>query len=95
MLQVLAPFAIGFTVFVCHLIAIPIDNCSINRAARLLPLLCVASLMQLRQSHDLAALPLHHMTPAAQRYHLTVNRGGRATLLSGRALQLLDHLDPQ
>jgi glycerol uptake facilitator-like aquaporin len=31
-LQVLAPFAIGFTVFVCHLIAIPIDNCSINRA---------------------------------------------------------------
>ena len=30
-LQVLAPFAIGFTVFICHLIAIPIDGCSINR----------------------------------------------------------------
>jgi glycerol uptake facilitator-like aquaporin len=32
-LQVLAPFAIGFTVFICHLIAVPIDGCSINREA--------------------------------------------------------------
>jgi MIP family channel proteins len=31
-LPVLAPFAIGFTVFICHLIAIPIDGCSINPA---------------------------------------------------------------
>ena len=26
-LQVLAPLAIGLTLFVCHLIAIPIDGC--------------------------------------------------------------------
>ena len=31
-LQILAPFAIGFAVFVCHLCAIPLDGCSINRA---------------------------------------------------------------
>jgi MIP family channel proteins len=31
-LPVLAPFAIGFTVFICHLIAVPIDGCSINPA---------------------------------------------------------------
>lgn len=29
--QVLAPFAIGFAVFVAHLCAIPLDGCSINR----------------------------------------------------------------
>ena len=27
MVQVLAPLAIGMTVFVCHLVAIPIDGC--------------------------------------------------------------------
>ncbi len=27
-LQVLAPLAIGMTLFVCHLIAIPVDGCS-------------------------------------------------------------------
>ncbi|KAK9829737.1 hypothetical protein WJX72_007578 [[Myrmecia] bisecta] len=31
-LPVLAPMAIGFTVFICHLVAIPIDGCSINPA---------------------------------------------------------------
>lgn len=31
-LPVLAPFAIGFTVFICHLVAIPLDGCSINPA---------------------------------------------------------------
>ncbi len=31
LMQVLAPMAIGFTVFICHLVAIPIDGCSINR----------------------------------------------------------------
>ena len=30
--QVLAPFAIGFAVFVAHLCAIPLDGCSINPA---------------------------------------------------------------
>jgi hypothetical protein len=40
MLQVLAPFAIGYTIFVCHLIAVPIDNCSVNRGLLLsMPLL--------------------------------------------------------
>lgn len=36
-LPVLAPFAIGFTVFVCHLVAIPIDNCCVNPARWLGP----------------------------------------------------------
>lgn len=36
----LAPFAIGFTVFVCHLVAVPIDGCSINREPRRSSLLC-------------------------------------------------------
>ncbi|DBA85350.1 TPA: oleate-activated transcription factor pip2 [Trebouxia sp. C0005] len=31
-LQVLAPLAIGMTLFVCHLIAIPVDGCSVNPA---------------------------------------------------------------
>lgn len=31
-LQVLAPLAIGMTLFVCHLVAIPIDGCSVNPA---------------------------------------------------------------
>lgn len=31
-LPILAPLAIGFTVFICHLVAIPIDGCSINPA---------------------------------------------------------------
>lgn len=31
-IPVLAPFAIGFTVFICHLVAIPLDGCSINPA---------------------------------------------------------------
>lgn len=31
-LPILAPFAIGFTVFIAHLVAIPIDGCSINPA---------------------------------------------------------------
>ena len=30
-LPILAPAAIGLTVFVCHLAAVPIDGCSINR----------------------------------------------------------------
>lgn len=30
--QVLAPFAIGMDVFLCHLVAIPLDGCSINPA---------------------------------------------------------------
>ncbi len=29
--QVLAPTAVGFWVFICHLVAIPIDGCSVNR----------------------------------------------------------------
>lgn len=36
-LPVLAPFAIGFAVFVCHLAAIPLDGCSINPARSLGP----------------------------------------------------------
>ncbi|KAK9917142.1 hypothetical protein WJX75_001261 [Coccomyxa subellipsoidea] len=31
-LPVLAPFAIGMVVFLCHLVAIPLDGCSINPA---------------------------------------------------------------
>ncbi|KAA6420621.1 MAG: hypothetical protein FRX49_09414 [Trebouxia sp. A1-2] len=31
-LQVLAPLAIGMTLFVCHLVAIPVDGCSVNPA---------------------------------------------------------------
>ncbi|DBA83756.1 hypothetical protein WJX77_003511 [Trebouxia sp. C0004] len=31
-LQVLVPLAIGMTLFVCHLIAIPVDGCSVNPA---------------------------------------------------------------
>ena len=28
LVQVLAPLAIGMTLFVCHLIAVPVDGCS-------------------------------------------------------------------
>eukprot|EP00878_Enallax_costatus_P008329 GHUV01008707.1.p1 GENE.GHUV01008707.1~~GHUV01008707.1.p1 ORF type:complete len:230 (+),score=37.24 GHUV01008707.1:169-858(+) len=31
-LPVLAPFAIGITLFLCHMIAVPIDGCSVNPA---------------------------------------------------------------
>jgi len=31
-LPVLAPMAIGFTVLICHLVALPIDGCSVNPA---------------------------------------------------------------
>jgi aquaporin PIP len=31
-LPVLAPFAIGIVVFLCHLVAVPIDGCSVNPA---------------------------------------------------------------
>lgn len=31
-LQVLAPFAIGIVVFLCHLFMVPLDGCSINPA---------------------------------------------------------------
>ena len=30
--QILAPLAIGLTVFLAHLVAIPVTNCCINRA---------------------------------------------------------------
>ena len=30
-MQILAPAAIGFAVFVSHLVAVPLDGCSINR----------------------------------------------------------------
>ena len=30
-LPILAPAAIGMTVFICHLAAVPIDGCSVNR----------------------------------------------------------------
>ena len=31
-MQALAPFAIGVTVFLCHLVALPVDGCSVNPA---------------------------------------------------------------
>jgi glycerol uptake facilitator-like aquaporin len=31
-LSALAPFAIGVTVFLCHIVAVPIDGCSVNPA---------------------------------------------------------------
>lgn len=31
-LPVLAPFAIGITLFLCHIVAVPIDGCSVNPA---------------------------------------------------------------
>jgi hypothetical protein len=80
-LQVLAPFAIGFTVFVCHLVAVPIDGCSINRKPqqRISILRCVLRCRQKLATCQLqcalkSALPINQCTAASGTFNLPIAR---------------------
>ena len=57
-LPILAPAGIGFAVFVCHLAAVALDGCSINRKLHLPTLthLCTHLLVTVSDSHVLTHL---------------------------------------
>lgn len=79
-LPVLAPFAIGFTVFICHLVAIPIDGCSINREL----------------SNDSACCSLHSPQITASLPHFVICHLAilhPSTALPSRPANVYDHLE--